>query len=284
MFSVQFLFKKLFQKQEGSMAGIAILSGFLTTVFAILLLMLNGSASFEFSWFSFAIATLHAVRAVAASFMSIKVLEKVNLSVYSLFSQLGGTLLPFVFAIIFYGESLTWQKAVCMIILAAAMLCEMRGRKQKREEKGKRKNDAIFWYMGVFTLNGLSGIFAKINQSAPDTIAVSPSAFTMLEKIIVLILSSVLLVAFIRKGERVRLNRPVLSVFYIGIEAVLNTIANLILLIALDHVDASVQYPIVTGGIIVLSLFLEPLSGSKPKKHTFAAAVVSLIGLSFLAI
>ncbi|MBR5454127.1 MAG: EamA family transporter [Clostridia bacterium] len=283
LFSIQFLFKKLFQKGEGSSAGIAIMSSLLSTVFAILLLVARGKTAFEFSWFSFTIAFLHALRAVAMSFMSIKVLEKANLSVFSLFSQLGGTLLPFLFAIIFYGESLTWQKSVCMLLLAVAMYCDMSGRKKGKDDGGKRKSSGIFWCMGVFVLNGLAGVFAKIHQSAPDAIAVSSSAYTMLEKVISLVLSALLMVYFIRRGESVKLKRPVGSVFYIGAGAVLNTVANLILLAALEHVDASVQYPIVTGGIIVLSLLLEPLSGSRPKKHTVIAAAVSLVGLIFLA-
>ncbi len=281
LFSVQFLFKKLFQKGEGSSAGTAMLSCFISTVFSILLLIVKGGTTFEFSWFSFAVATLHGLRAIAMSLMSIRVLEKANLSVFSLFSQLGGTLLPFLFAILFYGEALTWQKSVCMLLLSAAIYFEMAGKKKEKRE-GKNKGGVAFWYMGVFILNGLSGVFAKINQSAPDSIAVSPSAFTLLEKLIVLILSAVILFIFRKKGVRLKLNRPAVSVFYLGAEAILNTVANLILLVALDYVDASVQYPIVTGGIIVLSLLLEPLSGSKPKKHTVTAAAVSLIGLIFL--
>ena len=284
LFSVQFLFKKLFQKGEGSSAGIAIMSSLLSTVFAILLLVARGKTAFEFSWFSFAIASLHALRAVTMSFMSIKVLEKANLSVFSLFSQIGGTLLPFVFAIIFYGENLTWQKSVCMALLIVAMYCDMSGRRKGKSGDEKKKGSAVFWCMGVFLLNGLSGVFAKIHQSAPDAIAVSSSAYTMLEKIISLVLSSLLMVYFIRRGESVKLKYPVRSVFYIGAGAVLNTIANLILLMALEHVDASVQYPIVTGGIIVLSLFLEPISGSRPKKYTAIAAAISLVGLIFLAL
>ena len=57
-----------------------------------------------------------------------------------------------------------------------------------------------------------------------------------------------------------------------------------ILLIALLHVDASVQYPIVTGGVIVLSLMWDWILGKKPNRYAVGAAAVSFGGLLFLTI
>jgi len=289
LFSIQFLIKKLFQKNEGSTPGIALFHVFLSTVFSILFLIIKGGSTFEFTLFSFFIASLNGIRAVIQTFMTFAILEKANLSVYSLFSQLGGTFLPFVFAILFYNEPLTWQKTLCMILLGVALYCQMYFNDKKNADYGTQKKSnnrlsILMLYIGVFVLTGLSGVFAKINQTAPAEIAVSPSAFTLLEKLITLLLAGILILVFRSNGMQVRLVKPAKSLFYICTEAVLNTIGNLILLTALYHVDASIQYPIVTGGIIILSLFLEPISGTKPQRQTIIAAVFSCIGLCFLAL
>jgi len=284
LFSFQYLFKKLFQRQEGSSFVISMQSSLISAIFAILLLILRGKSAFEFSLFSFALALLHGGRAILTGFVSFKVLEKANISVFSLFSQIGGMLLPFLYAIILGGEQLTWQKTVCVVLLCLAMYWEMHGRQKSSAVKGEKKDYAIFWYMGVFVLNGLSGVFAKIHQSAPDHLTVSASAFTMMEKIVVLIASSILVLIFARRKQLVKMKKPVLAISYMGIQSILNTLGNLILLMALLHVDASIQYPIVTGGIIILSLFMDPLLGTKPKRYTVEAALISFVGLVFLAI
>jgi len=125
LFSFQFLSKKLLQKQEGSAPEIVMLNSLVGYIFSILVLFIRGKAAFGFTWFSFLIAFLHSVRGTIAGYVGIKVLEKANLSVYSLFSQLGGMLLPFFYAILFCGEQLTWQKSICAP--AHELLCKYRG-------------------------------------------------------------------------------------------------------------------------------------------------------------
>lgn len=284
MFSVQFLFQKMFQKQESSAPEISLTYSLANSVFAIILLVLKGGTSFEFSALSFLIAFLTGCRGVAMTYMSIKVMERANLSVFSLFSMLGGMLLPFVYSVILGGEMLTWQKVVCVLFLVFALYWEMRGQRKELIGQEQKNKFAFLWYMGVFILNGMASVFAKIHQSAPSRLTVSASAYTLLEKLTAFTLCAVLLLLFIRKGHKPKLTRPVKSLSFVASASVLNTVANLILLTALLHVDASIQYPIVTGGVIIFSLLLELLTGSKPKRYTVVAAIVSFVGLCFLAV
>lgn len=48
---------------------------------------------------------------------SLKAPEKVNLSIYSFFTMLGGMMLPFFAGIAFYNESMTVAKAICVAFL-----------------------------------------------------------------------------------------------------------------------------------------------------------------------
>ena len=74
-----------------------------------MLVIINGFR-LEFTPFTFVIALLAAINSIVFVFCSIKALDSINLSLYSLFSMLGGMVLPFLQGIFFaphiVGESL----------------------------------------------------------------------------------------------------------------------------------------------------------------------------------
>jgi drug/metabolite transporter (DMT)-like permease len=61
-----------------------------------------------------------------------------------------------------------------------------------------------------------------------------------------------------------------------------NKIANLVLVIALAHVDASVQYPMVTGGVMIVSTLICFFGKNKPSKKEVLSIIVAFIGLLLL--
>ena len=62
----------------------------------------------------------------------------------------------------------------------------------------------------------------------------------------------------------------------------LNKVANFILLIALMHVDASVQYPMVTGGTMIVSTIYCLIGGVKPKRKEVWSVIVAFFGMLML--
>jgi drug/metabolite transporter (DMT)-like permease len=64
----------------------------------------------------------------------------------------------------------------------------------------------------------------------------------------------------------------------------LNKLGNFILLIALSHVDSSVQYPMVTGGIIIVSTIISYFGDKKPNKKELLSVAAAFLGLLFLFI
>ena len=129
----------------GGLAGLAVL------------LLLNGFR-LEFTPFSFLIALLATANGIGFTFFSFRALEHINLSLYSVFSMLGGMVLPFLQGILFYREELTLAKGLCFLLIALAIFLPL--------QKGKRTGGG-FYYAGVFVLNGLSGVLTKIFTSAP---------------------------------------------------------------------------------------------------------------------
>ena len=65
---------------------------------------------------------------------------------------------------------------------------------------------------------------------------------------------------------------------------VLNKVGNFLLLISLAHIDASVQYPMVTGGVMIVSTLLSYFTPKKPGRREYAALALSLVGIMMLVI
>ncbi|MBQ4580690.1 MAG: hypothetical protein IJA83_08510 [Clostridia bacterium] len=276
------MFNDVYQRGEGANVVTAMLFSGLTGIAGIIMLVLTNGDAFQYSLFSMLLAFLSAAKNVLSAYLSIMVLSRANLSVYSLYSMLGGMLLPFGYAILFCGEPLTWQKCVCTVLVMGALLLGLRGKDSAPEEK-RQQGSPLPWYLGVFVMNGLSGVFSTIHQRAGE-IAVSASAYSLMERVWGLLIVVVVLLVCRSRGQAIRLQKPLRSIGSTVGFGVITTLANLILLIALLHVDASIQYPIVTGGVIVLSLMWDWILGKKPNRYAVGAAAVSFAGLLFLTI
>ena len=146
-------------------------------------------------------------------------------------------------------------------------------------EKGKRKNGTIY-YIGIFVLNGMSGVISKIFVSAPFE-KVSSAGYSILTAICSLVLSLVFLLILTKKAGKGERMTPA-SITVGALSGVTNRIANFLLIIALAHVDASVQYPMVTGGVIIVSTLISLFGVRKPSKKEVLSVVVAFLGLLLL--
>ncbi len=271
LFGISFKFKDIYQKKEKVANGLK--STFRYTIISsiaalIILLFINGF-KLEFTWFTFIIALLSDLDVLCFSYCSFKALEKINLSLYSLYSMLGGMLLPFFQGILFYNEPLTIAKILCAVLISGALLLMVKN--------GKSNGGGIYCW-GVFLFNGMLAMLTKI-FTASDFEKTSSGGFAILTVMCSIVISFLALKIFFKsKGEPTVKTSPG-QILVAALEGGSNRVANLLLVIALVHVDASVQYPMVTGGVVVVSTLISFLDGNKPTKKEILAVSISLLGL-----
>ena len=268
MFGGCFYLNDEYRKKMGSSLKISLQYSAISAFAAAVMLLIMNGFRVEFTLFSFLMASASAITALSFSFCAFKALGSINLSLYSLFSMLGGMAIPFVQGIVFYNESITVAKVICFILICVALLLTI--------EKGEKKKGTIY-YIGIFTLNGLSGAFSKIFTAAPYE-KTSPEGYTLLITLITLVLSVLILMLFFKKDDKTPKNTPI-SLAIGAASGVTNKLANLWLVIALSHVDASVQYPMVTGGVMIVSTLICFFGERKPSKKEIASVLVAFIGL-----
>ncbi len=270
MFGSQFYLNDRYQKENGTGANSVFIFSFIGAAVGVIALSLINLFDFSFTRFTLIWAFVSALNAVLCSICSLKALQKVNLSVYSLFSMLGGMLLPFVAGVAFYNESITIAKIVCVIFVLCALLITV---------SWKEKTGGEIYYVGVFILNGMSGVLSKVYEDAAYP-KVSSAGYSLWMAIMSLFITGIALLA-IRK----RLKAPNLkAILYSAGGGALNRIANFLLLIALAVLPASVQYPFVTGGVIIVSSLIAALTGQKPTKKEIFAVCLSFIGIVLLVL
>lgn len=268
MFGGCFYFNDEYRKRMGGSLKISLKYSAISSFAAAVMLLILNKFKVEFTLFTFLIALASSITALSFSFCAFKALGSINLSLYSLFSMLGGMAIPFVQGIVFYNESITVAKVICFILICIALLLTI--------EKGEKKKGTIY-YIGIFTLNGMSGVLSKIFTSAPYE-KTSAQGYTLLITLITLVLSVLILTLFFRKDGTTQKDTPV-SLAIAAASGVTNKLANLWLVIALAHVDASVQYPMVTGGVMIVSTLICFFGEKKPSKKEIASVLVAFVGM-----
>ena len=279
IFGGGFALQDIYRKKRGSGLKISMESAFIGSLAGLIVLLIINGFSFEFTGFTLLMALLAALNSILFTFCAFKSLDYINLSLFSLFSMLGGMALPFFQGILFYSEGVTAAKCICVAFICAALACTI--------EKGERKKGTIF-YIGIFLLNGMSGVLSKI-FSASTLPKASAAGYTIWVSVCTIILSAavwgVLTLKDRKKGlsipEEDKPTRKVLWQSY-GIGAVygaMNKIANFLLVLALAHVDVSVQDPMVTGGTMIVSTVICFFGEKKPSKKEMLSVALAFVGM-----
>lgn len=269
LFSLQFLFTDTFSRENGNTWASSLKFSLYAGISGLVILLISNKCNLNTSVFSFFLAFVFAVINIALVFCSLKAFEYANLSVYSVFCMIGGMALPFIYGA-FTGENITMSKIVCFVFISLSVFLS--------SSPGESSKKANIYYFLVFLLNGLVGVISTLHQSMPKY-NVDSTSFVILTKITTILLTLILLL--FTKERNFKINFK--SFAYCTGHSVVNSVGNLWLLIALIHLPASVQYPMVTGGTIVFSTIISILRKEKPRKREFFSCAIALIASIFMA-
>lgn len=271
MFGLQFFCNQQYERECKSGLSASMMFIFGGAVAGLVVLLAVNGFKWEFTPFTVLMASLAALDGMAFSFCSLKALGKINLSLYSLFSMLGGMVLPFCLGVFFFDEQFTVGKAICLVAVIAALFLSV--------EKGEGKGGTVY-YIGVFVFNGLSGVISKFFQASelPKT---SEAAYSVWTAVMTALISGVILI-FVWKKSPLKLNAKAL-VSMAG-NGILNRVANFLLLLSLAYLPASVQYPMITGGVMIVSTLLGYFTPNKPKTREWISLALSFAGITALVL
>lgn len=267
LFSLQFLFTSRYEQETGGGWNSSLKFSLYSGISGLVVLLVVNQFHLEFSLVSIGLAAAYAVVCIGCSYASIKAFQHGNMSVYSVYCMIGGMLLPFVYGVAF-GEPFTAMRLICCLLICVSVVLTI--------QKGKESRKALKYYFLIFVLNGLGGVICAFHQAQPS--AVDNGSFMMLSRMVGIPLCALLLL----KSRDFKLSGK--AMLYSAGYSVLNNIGVLLQLTALLTLPSSVQFPLVTGGVIVFSTVFSFLRREKVTFKQVLAAVVALAASVFMAL
>ena len=260
-YAAQFAFTKVYEGTvKQTMTTSLVMLVVIGTVGAFLGLCLN-RFHIQFSAASVFWAMIFALVTIPYYMIGIKVLSMGSLAIYSMFMMLGGMLVPFSYGVLFLQERLSTGKILGTVLLTFFIILQALTQNTPAgdtSEKTAGKQKILFFTlcMAIFFLNGLSGVVVKVHQLEPG--AVSEASFTATSCALTAIFSAVLLLfTFLNKRQTVTADAAktlkLKPVSIIAMISIVQQSGNVLQLMAASNVPASVQFPLVSGGVIVLS-------------------------------
>lgn len=273
-FAGQFAFTKIYEGAVRQTAATSLVMLAVTGAIGTVLYLFIGGFRVEFSLFSILLAVLFALVTIPYYMIGIKVLSLGNLATYSMFMMLGGMLVPFFYGVWFLKETVSVAQIFGTVLLACFIVLQAVSQADPPKtstEKQSLKTRITFFVLclTIFFLNGFTGVIAKAHQIGEG--AVDEVSFTVVSCALTAIFSLILLgfVFWLDRREKSREVMTVLKIKPVCIMALIgaaNYTGNYLHLLAANDVPASVQFPLVSGGVIVLSalvsffIFKEKLS------------------------
>lgn len=270
LFSLQFFCQQRYEETNGTSMNAALAFSLYKGLVVIVMMLCLNKFRLQFSVFSFALSGVYALCYILMVYYSLKAFYVANLSVYSVFTMLGGMMLPFLVGTLFYDEEISAFKILCCVLIVISVLLNIR--------KGGGSKKAFLYYMMVFFLNGMVGVISKVHQNS-EIMHTDSTSFMFYSGIFTVIICSIWMLA---KGEKIPLLKGK-SLLYSAGDGVLNGVGDLLLLIAIAELPASVQYPLVTGGVMVFSTVISMIRREKLVAFEYLAAVIALIASVMMA-
>ena len=267
----QFSLNKLYEKRiVRSKNHLLIFPIAVSAVSAAMFLCLN-AFSLQATGFGVGMAACGAVISVLSAILGIVIVRVGQVSVYTMFMMLGGMLLPYLYGVLFLKEALSPFCIAGLAALAAALALSAFGKGGGSGAKPKK----IFYLLcaAAFLLNGGIGIVSKAHQISAS--ALPTYDFLIWNYLFQFVLSGIafgayaLFAAHRRKraeadgasagaqGEAEiateRRKRGLYAFLIVAAYAVVSGGGFLLQLLAAIKLPASMQYPFVTGGSVILT-------------------------------
>ena len=246
LFSVQFAFNKHYEARMGqSLKASAYFCLTMSAAAAVLVLAMNRFA-FAFSLFSCVMALLLAADSMLCTVCSLRAVHLGSLSVYTLFLMLGGMLVPSVLGVAVLGETIGLFRKLGFLLIFLALLVPVFDRKSRQKSSA---HFFVFCFL-LFLLNGANSCITKLHQINAQ--AVDTNSFLAMNYVFEFAAAGLFLLCA-NTGRRKNLSLDKKSVAFAVAYALVNAVGSFGLVSCAKTLDASLLYPLITGGTILFS-------------------------------
>ncbi len=298
-FSLQFVFQKLFERRAREGVAVCLWNIAVSGAVAVLFLLIKSGLPGEMNGTAFLIAALYAASGLICSVASISAMNCGSVAGVGIFCLAGGMILPFLYGVFSLSEPSGPFKWIGMLILVVSLFPAVM-QKDGEEKKDRRLRYVVLCSL-VFLTNGLVSIFSKMHQISPK--AVSEDSFVMTGSLLRCGAAVLLILLWAwtagKKGEERPLRaalwdigreRPtsgrvfLILVLSAAAYSVMNTLGNLLSLRCMNMMDASVQFPLLSATVTVLTaLFGALFFRERINRGTILSLLLTVAGAALVA-
>lgn len=242
----------MFQKKYQTTAGTSFKAGLtynaMTGVFSAVMFFVINKFKIEVSGFSLLMAAIFATVVMTYIFIGFKIMEKGNMSLYTLFLMSGGMTVPYIWGVLFLNEELTVIRTLGLAAIILAIVISNSGSKKPDKKQ-------LLLCLAVFMLNGVSSVVSKLHQINPVSEVVTSPDFAFLVMAFKAVICLTVMITF-RKRLTVDTEEklPIKSLIPIILCAALaDGFTYMLQLIGATTLPATVLYPFITGGSVILT-------------------------------
>ena len=283
MTAAVFCFGKMYQLKAGNARIASAFYSFATGLVSFAVFFSVNGFKVSFAPFSIIMALSGSLCATLYTFIGFRLMQYGKYAIYTTYLMVGGMTLPFIYGWMFLHESISLLRLAGLLMLIVVVIL------MNRKPEEKRNCSAVRYMLlcsAVFLLNGCVSIFSKMHQIETTRETLSTIPYAALSSLISCVSSGIWLFIEWQRARRngdftVKHDKKTWAAVIMVIlgTSVLGAVSSFLQLYSAAHVDASVLYPMMTGGIIVLSAVAGRLIfGEKQSRREWL-----LIGLCFCA-
>lgn len=305
LLALQFSTNKAYGQRRGDGAKASLIfacaCGYASAAITFVIACLS-DGGFRFTPFSLLLGAVMASLSCAYTLIGFKIMAIGDMSVFMMFLMLGGMMLPYLFGVSVLGEfrgAEPWRIAVRvagLVLLTLSMVFPVFARRKA----GKSGGLFVVLCAAVFLLNGAASIVSKTHQTPGfwSFDVVNAPSYACLGNLMNGVISTVCLAIVCAKekgkdrpssGEEksaagsglIAASARTIALI-IAANALCNGISYTLQLVSASHLPASVLYPMVTGGSVVLSAVAGRIFfGEKPDRITLTGLILSFAATFF---
>ena len=273
LLATDFALNKKYQEIKGTSAAVGFGFNSLLGLFtAIIFYAINGF-KMDFSYYSLVMAVLANGFVMCYNIIGFRLLKSGTMALYTLFLMSGGMLLPYGFGLAFLNEPFSCLKTAALVLILIGVILS-----NVKNEEVNIKQTAMC--IAVFVLNGLVSIVSKLHQIELNFHAVSATDFVVIGGVVKFIMAGILymLTGKNTKDKTQKKSRAMVMTIILS-SAVAGGAAYLMQLLGAASLPATVLYPFVTGGSIVISSLMgKVLFNEKLSRNLSIGIILCFIG------
>ena len=283
-----FAINKLYQKRSGTSLRAGFLFNALLGLFTAIIFFVANGFKLNFSIFSAVMALALTAFTVTYNLLGFRILKSGSMAMYTLFLMSGGTIIPYVWGMLFLDERPSFLRSLGLVFIIGAVIVSNISKKSFNKKQ-------LIMCIAVFVLNGCVSVISKLHQIDVTYGAVSSTDFVILSGISKFILAGAVYLVILFKERKknnkiegsqrahtVSLNKWVIPLLIVS-SAVVNGVGYFLQLIGAEQLPATLLYPFITGGGMIFSTFIGILLfKEKPTKQLLCGIVLCFIGTLLL--